>query len=552
VAAQAQQVSRPAGWDDATHGSSVRPDYQRLFPMDRVHELRITIPADRFSAMQHDLKSIAAPGMGPGGPFPGAARGAGPGAALPGGLPDPAAMVKMMEASAAACTDEKAEAACTANGQPGQCTEMPFGGGGLVCMPAEFAKVMRGGAAPNLTARDPIYVPVTVTHDGGVWTQVGMRYKGNSSLMMSNASGNGKVPFRLDFDRYEDEVPAIRNQRFYGFQKLTFSSNLGDDTQLREVLAAEILRDRGVPAARAAFYRVYVDAGAGSEYWGLYTMVEDPADGAMLDAQFASDEGNLYKPEGPGANWSAFDPEGFDKKTNANAADFSDVEGAIRALHAPREMPQAWRAALEARLDVDHFLRWLAVNTVIDNWDAYGVMAHNYYLYGDPARNGQLRWIPWDHNFAFGAQPFGGGRGFPGPGRGLAGAPPTQSGRGGPPQVAPMFAAFGGGGDVLHRQVSDTWPLVRRLLADDVYAARYRALLQEATGGLSAPDAFERRARALHALIAPAVAAERPTHRTVSSREAFDRSLDGPDGLIARLRGRIETVRLALAEPARQ
>lgn len=552
AAAAAQQVVRPAGWSDATHGPGTRPDYARLFAMDRVHELRITIAADGFRAMQEDLKTIAPAGMGRGG-FPGA-RGGGPGGVPPGGFLDPAAMVTMMEASVAACTDKPRAAACTANGTPGQCTEVPFGGGGLVCMPAELAGMMRGGAAPNLTARDPIYVPVTVHHDGRVWTQVGMRYKGNSSLMISSASGSGKVPFRLDFDRYEDEVAAIRNQRFYGFQKLTFSSNLGDDTQLREVLASEILRDRGVPAARAAFYRIYVDAGEGSEYWGLYTMVEDPADGAMLEAQFGSNEGNLYKPEGPGANWTAFDREGFDKKTNESAADFSDVEGAIRALHAPRDTPQAWRAALEAQFDVDQFLRWLAVNTVIENWDAYGVMAHNYYLYGDPARNGQLRWIPWDHNFAFGAQPFAGGRGFAGPGRGFGGAPPPTppTGRIGPPGGGPMFAAFGGGGDVLHRQANDNWPLVRRLLADDVYAARYRALLKEATGGLAEPDAFERRARTLHTMIAPAVADERPTHTTVGSRAAFERALDGPDGLIARLRGRIEAVGAALAPTARQ
>jgi hypothetical protein len=547
AAAAAQQVVRPAGWSEATHGSGMRPDYGQLFSMDRVHELRITIPADRFAAMQEDLKTIAPAGMGRGG-FPGARGGAG--GALPGGFPDPAAMAAMVEASAAACTDKPPAAACTTNGAVGQCTEMPFGGGGRVCLPAELAAGMRGGGAPNLTARDPIYVPVTVTHEGRVWTQVGMRYKGNSSLMMSNATGNGKVPFRLDFDRYEDEVPATRNQRFYGFQELTFSSNFGDDSQLREVLASEILRDRGVPAPRAAFYRIWVDAGKGPEYWGLYTMIEDPADGAMLALQFGSDEGNLYKPDGPGANWSRFDRAGFEKKTNERAADYTDVEGAIRALHAPRDDPRAWRAALEARFDVDHFLRWLAVNTVIENWDAYGVMAHNYYLYGDPARRGQLRWIPWDHNFAFGAQPFPGGRG----GRGFAGAPlpPFPPRRGGAAQPGPMLAAFGGGGDVLHRQVNDNWPLVRRLLADDVYASRYRALLKEATVGLAAPAAFEPRARALHEMIAPAVAAERPTHTTVSSRDAFARALDGPDGLTARLRGRIETVAAALAETARQ
>ena len=90
-----------------------------------------------------------------------------------------------------------------------------------------------------------------------------MRYKGNSSLMASTMSNNQKIAFRLDFDRFEDDIPEIRNQRFYGFDELTFSSNFGDDSQIREALTAEIFRDRDVPAPRVAFYRVVVDAGAG-------------------------------------------------------------------------------------------------------------------------------------------------------------------------------------------------------------------------------------------------------------------------------------------------
>ena len=77
-----------------------------------------------------------------------------------------------------------------------------------------------------------------------------------------------------------------------------------------------------MPAPRAAFYRVFVDSGAGPQYWGLYTMVEDPSDGAMLDAQFGGQGGNLYKPDGPGADWTKFDAEGFEKKTNDKEADF--------------------------------------------------------------------------------------------------------------------------------------------------------------------------------------------------------------------------------------
>ena len=534
--------------------------------MDRVHELHITIDPERFRAMQEDLTTVVPAALRRGGPFGGVARGIGP-LVPPAGEPT---IESFLETAAKACSQKAAAAACTAGGVEGLCVALPPGGP-LRCMPAGLGDVFRGGQAPQLTTRDPIYVPVAVRHDGRVWTQVGMRYKGNSSLMSAASSANGKVPFRLDFDQYENEVPAIRNQRFYGFQKLTFSSGFSDDSQLNEVLASEILRDRGVPAARAAFYRVHVDTGAGPEYWGLYTMIEDPSDGAMLDAQFGGQGGNLYKPEGRGANWSTFAAEGFEKKTNRDKADYSDVSAAVEALHAPRDDARAWRAALEARFDVDLFLRWLAVNTAIENWDAYGAMPHNYYLYADPGTSGRLRWIPWDHNMAFG---FGRGRGLfvaaPPPGGALANAPPPGGfpapppggALAGPPPGAfpaiPQGRGFPAGGrgpclnnDVLHRSAGDAWPLIGRLLADEVYAARYRDFLTNALEGLLAPAAFEKRARDLHALIAPAVTGprgERPTHTTVTSPEAFERSLDGPDGLVERVARRRTAIRTALAE----
>ena len=109
---------------------------------------------------------------------------------------------------------------------------------------------------------------------------------------------------------------------------------------------------------------------------------------------------------------------------------------------------------------------------------------------------------------------------------------------------------FGANADVLHRNVGDAWPLIRRILADDVYAARYRTALEDASRGLLAPDAFERRARTLHALVAPSVIGERgerPSHSTITSAEGFTRALDGADGLLARVRARQELVRSTLA-----
>jgi hypothetical protein len=104
-----------AGWNAATHGSNAKPDYNRLFSLDRVHELHITIAGDHFRAMQEDLRTVL-PAFGRGGPRGGPPRGGGPGAAGDGGIPDIAAM---MEAAATACANKKASDACTTNGPPG-------------------------------------------------------------------------------------------------------------------------------------------------------------------------------------------------------------------------------------------------------------------------------------------------------------------------------------------------------------------------------------------------------------------------------------------------
>lgn len=467
----AEPVERPADWTDATHSKAAAPDYERLFAMDEVHELHIRIAPEDFARMQADLASL--------GPSP-----------------------RRVE--------------------PPPSRDIPGAANG------SGRRVVFGTGPPDLTGRDPIYVPVTVFHDGRTWTAVGMRYKGNSSLMSARTGRSSKVPFRLDFDRYEDEQPETEDQRFYGFEKLTFSSNFSDDSMLREVLATEAFRDFGVAAARAAFYRIFVDTGGGEEYWGLYTMIEDPADGAMLDAQFGSHDGNLYKPEGHAASWTSYDElSGFNKKTNEKAADYSDVEAALVALHARRDNPAAWRSALEASFDVETFLRWLAMNTAIDNWDSYGRMAHNYYLYGDPAGGGRLRWIPWDHNMAFGMS-MGGRR--PAIGSGFR---------------SPVGAA---GDDFLHEYVSDAWPLIKRILADEIYAARYHELLSEAVTGYLSPGRFEARAETLHAMIAPFVVGElgeRPQHTTLSSPGAFDAAL--PE-LIEQVRQRVNRIRARLGQ----
>ena len=288
-----------------------------------------------------------------------------------------------------------------------------------------------GGGFPD---EQPAFVPVTVEFDGLTWWHVGMRFKGNSTLQSAWRRGLKKLPFRLDFDEFEDTFEEIDDQRFFGFKKLTFSSGFNDDSLIREKIGAEIFREAGVPAARGAFYRVYLDVGDGNGkvYAGLYTMVEDLSN-KFLESQFANDSGNLYKPDGDGADWQSFVESGFEKKTNEEESDYSDVQNAIDALHAPRSDAEQWRTELERYFNVEGYLRLLAVNQAIENWDTYGMMTHNYYLYGDPEDNGRLVWLPWDLNECL----------FPSRG-------PS------------------GGMSVLLSEVSDRWPVIRYLMDDPV------------------------------------------------------------------------------------
>jgi hypothetical protein len=264
----------------------------------------------------------------------------------------------------------------------------------------------------SISDDDPIFVPVTLKFNDQTWWYVAMRYKGNSSLRDAWQSGNHKLPFRLNFDYYDDVWEAIEGQRFWGFQKMTFSNGKDDDTMIRDVLASETFLEAGVEAARAAFCEVYIDAGdgEGSVYWGLYAMIEDPSD-QMLAEQFGSDSGNLYKPddeENSTLSDDNFNTDYYQKATNEDEGDWSDIKEFINAIEDSSRSDfdldynnTSWQAEIEALFDVDKFLRYLAVNNTIQNWDVYGEKAHNYYLYADPYDSGRFSWFPWDMNESY-------------------------------------------------------------------------------------------------------------------------------------------------------
>lgn len=211
----------------------------------------------------------------------------------------------------------------------------------------------------------------------------------------------------------------------------------------------------------------------------------------VLDTRFTDDDGNLYKPEEGGADFAAgtFSSGDFAKKTNEDEEDWSDVVAMFDALHDDTSTsdPLAWRQNLEAVFDVDGFLEYLAVNQVIQNWDTYGVMPHNYYLYNDP-ESGLLTWIPWDNNEAL------------------------QDAR----SLALDFSDMD----------PDAWPLIARLYADAEYRAAYEGYLADVISGAFETNRMQTLYDAYAALVEPYATSELAGYSFTEGQGGFDAAVD--------------------------
>jgi len=480
-------VARPEGWVAESHAKGEPADYDRVFADDRVQRLDVTLGAETYAAMLAEVAANL-------GEF-GAGKPTGPTSGPP------------SQAQVDACAGKQAGAACTyaENDQQvtGTCREAPIPDKPAACAPT---------AAGGDVAFDPSWVDATVRYDGRTWTHVALRFKGNSSLRDPWRWGRTKLSFRLNFDKLEDAWPAIEDQRFWGFKKLVLNNAWRDPSLLREKMASDLLRAHGVPTARASFYEVWVDTGEGPAYWGLYTALEDPSDD-LLSAWFGDDGGNLYEANGLGATLATFDPTAFENQTD-DTADKAEIAALVEALQADRTDATAWRAGLEAALDVPGFLSCLAANTVMQNWDAYGVAPHNYLLYANPADGNRLAWLASDLNEAL---------------RATGGAKPAPS--------------------LSLAEIGADWPLIRFVMDDPSYAATYRAEVARFADGAFAADALLARLDALHALIAPWVAAEQAPFTLLESPGAFDTSLEGADlALKPHVLARHEAVQAFLTE----
>jgi hypothetical protein len=201
-----------------------------------------------------------------------------------------------------------------------------------------------------------------------VYEDVAIKLKGAAG---SFQNFDDKPALTVRLDKYE------KNRTFHALTKFHLNNSVQDETYLHEQLCSELFTEAGVPATRVTHARVWLN----TRDVGLYVLKEG-FDHHFLRRHFGDGpaaDGNLYD----GGFCTDIDTE-LEKDSGDGPDDFSD-------LVALREACQTEDAALrferlEARLDVDAFLTFTAMELMTCHWDGYVRNRNNYRLYFEPVQ----------------------------------------------------------------------------------------------------------------------------------------------------------------------
>lgn len=264
----------------------------------------------------------------------------------------------------------------------------------------------------------------TVTINGETLHHVGVRTKGNSTLLFNAAKGWDRFSLVLEFDAFQE------SQRYYGLDCLSLYNNMFDASAMKTYLCYEMMRSMGVPTPLCSFAAVHING----TFLGIYAASELFSESFAL-RNFGYDHGQIYKPEqfdiaaimtGEVQN-AKIDLAGLSGDSITIDSMLSIPNDAVRLAYLGESLyayEDIWRNASfnigtsdknrlvnalrqlsqgdhpESVVDLDMLARYFAVNTFVLNTDCYTTsMAHNYGLY---ELDGILTMLPWDYDVALG------------------------------------------------------------------------------------------------------------------------------------------------------
>jgi hypothetical protein len=206
------------------------------------------------------------------------------------------------------------------------------------------------------------YVEGTMTErDGKVHKNVAVKLKGAAG---SFQGPDGKPGLTVSFNKFKGA------ERYRGMTKLHLNNCAQDGTYLMELIAGEMCRKAGVPASRCSHAIVKWQG----RDLGLY-VVKEGFTKDFLAHFFKDPTGDLYD------GGFVRELDGTEEKDQGDEKQRENIKELVAAC---RESDAKKRAArLEAILDIDRYISFTAMESILAHWDGYNFNRNNYRVYFD-------------------------------------------------------------------------------------------------------------------------------------------------------------------------
>ena len=225
------------------------------------------------------------------------------------------------------------------------------------------------------------FVAGQVMEGSVVYPRVAVHLKGATGSF--RAIGD-KPGLTLDFCRFGD------GQRFHGLRRIHLNNSVEDPSFTNEKLGSELFQAAGVPAPRVTRATVILNG----RNLGLYVLKEGFTED-FLSCHFKRVGGELYEPE-----------RGHDvnerlrrNSVQAPVEDRAALKKLAEAVGEP-DLAKQWQR-LEAVLDTDRFLAFMAMEIMLGHRDGYCLARNNFRVYHD-LDTGKMVFFPHGMDQLFG------------------------------------------------------------------------------------------------------------------------------------------------------
>ncbi|MBT5708697.1 MAG: hypothetical protein HOI66_20465 [Verrucomicrobia bacterium] len=223
------------------------------------------------------------------------------------------------------------------------------------------------------------YVTGDILINGVEFKSVGIRKKGFIGSLDDN-----RPSLKVKFNHTDSKAKVA------GMTQLTLNNNKQDGALVSQTMAYSLFSQAGLPASKTSYAKVMVNG----QSLGIYTNVES-ARQPLVQRGFGTDKGTLFE----GTIVDFFDgwASGFEHKFGPEEIGRKKLQSVIDTLNGP---DGELVASLGKVIDLDDFLKFWAIESLIGFWDGYSGNQNNFFVYHNP-KTDRLHFLPWGADSVF-------------------------------------------------------------------------------------------------------------------------------------------------------